>query len=155
MSDSVLFQGPGQQGPSASAAQIFVTGMSRHLEELDVAKKFSGTLIIDVQQKVFDLTRREAGRRCHRRFWQVQALKASVECVLTLRRWRLDPRRHRNRSTRVKVSSDPDPLKRRARQGALAFAPHLTSATAVISWQNRVLSFLAILLGECLGKLFP
>ena len=96
MGDSVLIQGPGQQGlactyaaKTAGAAKIFVTGMSRDAERLEVATKFGATRMINVEKEnVLDVVRSETDGElvdvAVDVSGNVQAIQASVACVRTL-----------------------------------------------------------------------
>ncbi len=96
MGDSVLIQGPGQQGlactfaaKTTGAAKIFVTGMSRDAERLEVARKFGATRTIDVEKEnVLEVIKAETDGElvdvAVDVSGNVQAIKTSLECVRTL-----------------------------------------------------------------------
>jgi len=96
MGDSVLIQGPGQQGlactfaaKTTGAAKIFVTGMNRDRERLAVAKKFGATRTINVEEEnVIEVIRRETDGElvdvAVDVSGNVEAIRTSVECVRTL-----------------------------------------------------------------------
>jgi alcohol dehydrogenase len=96
MGDYVLIQGPGQQGLActfaakcAGAARIFVSGIGRDAERLEVAKKFGAHRIINVEEEnVLDVVREETNGEMADVVVDVsgnpQAIRTSVECARTL-----------------------------------------------------------------------